>query len=72
MSSNECTIEVSKSGIIDKIVGRLISRKFTVFITATSLMIWSNLDSDTWGLIAVAYIGGQSVIDLAKMWRHGA
>jgi hypothetical protein len=67
-----CTTETNKSGIIDKVVGRLISRKFTVFITATSLMIWSNLDSDTWGLIAVAYIGGQSAIDLAKMWRHGA
>jgi len=72
MSSAMCTTETNKSGIIDKVVGRLISRKFTVFITATSLMIWSNLDSDTWGLIAVAYIGGQSAIDLAKMWRHGA
>ena len=71
MSSELCENDVSKGGIIDKIVGRLISRKFTVFITATSLMIWSNLDSDTWGMIAIAYIGGQSAIDLAKMWRHG-
>ena len=29
------------------------------------------LDSETWGMIAVVYIGGQSVIDAAIAWRHG-
>jgi hypothetical protein len=72
MSESTYSDKSEKLGIVDKIVGRLISRKFTVFLTATSLMIWSNLDSDTWGMIAIAYIGGQSAIDLAKMWRHGA
>jgi hypothetical protein len=64
--------EEDKRGIVDVVVGKLISRKFTVFLTATGLMIWSDLASDTWGLIAIAYIGGQSVIDLARMWRHGS
>ena len=31
----------------------------------------SILDRDTWGMIAIVYIGGQSVIDAAKTWRHG-
>jgi uncharacterized protein YjgD (DUF1641 family) len=60
-----------KLGAIDQIVGRVISRKFFVFLTATGLLTWSNLDSDTWGLIAVIYIGGQTVIDAAVAWKHG-
>lgn len=62
---------MEKQGILDKIVGKIISRKFTVFLTATGLMIWSTLDADTWGMIAIVYIGGQSVIDAALSWKHG-
>jgi hypothetical protein len=58
-------------GVIDQVVGRVISRKFFVFLTATGLLTWSNLDSDTWGMIAVIYIGGQTVIDAAVAWKHG-
>ncbi len=57
--------------ILDRIIEKFISRKFLVFLTATGLMACYGLDSDTWGLIAISYIGGQSVIDAAKMWRHG-
>ena len=60
-----------KLGAIDKIIGRLISRKFFVFLTATGLLTWSNLSSETWGMIAVIYIGGQTVIDAAIAWKHG-
>ena len=65
--------EVSRptKGCLDRIIEKAISRKFLVFITATGLMIWSALDSDIWGMIAICYIGGQSVVDLAKMWKHG-
>tara|TARA_Y100000034_G_C6881905_1_gene404264 strand:- start:1656 stop:1874 length:219 start_codon:yes stop_codon:yes gene_type:complete len=71
--SEECSTEdVEKKGYLDRIVEKVISRKFTVFLTATALLMWSNLTSDTWGMIAVVYIGGQSVVDIAQMWRHGA
>ncbi|MAF25164.1 hypothetical protein CL634_06270 [bacterium] len=60
-----------RKGILDRVTEKIISRKFLVFCTATSLMIWSDLASDTWGLIAICYIGGQSVVDVAKMWKHG-
>jgi hypothetical protein len=33
------------------------------------LMVWSTLDPDTWAMIAAMYIGGQSVIDIAKVWK---
>jgi len=64
-------VEGEKLGVIDRIVGRIISRKFFVFLTATGLLAWSGLDSETWGMIAIVYIGGQSVIDAAIAWRHG-
>ena len=64
-------IEGEKLGLVDKIVGRLISRKFFVFLTATGLLVWSTLDPDTWGMIAMIYIGGQTVIDAAISWKHG-
>ena len=60
-----------RTGYIDRILGKVISRKFTVFLTATCLMLWSDLTSDTWGMIAIVYIGGQSVIDAALSWKHG-
>ena len=64
-------IEGEKLGLLDRIIGRIISRKFFVFLTATGLMIWSTLDPDTWGMIAMIYIGGQTVIDAAISWKHG-
>lgn len=64
-------VNSEKLGMVDKIVGRLISRKFFVFLTATGLLVWSTLDPDTWGMIAMIYIGGQTVIDAAISWKHG-
>ena len=55
----------------DKVLGKLISRKLLVFLTATGLMAYSTLDSETWGMIAIVYIGSQGAIDAVKTWRHG-
>ena len=71
MKEVNALVKNEKLGLIDKIVGRLISRKFFVFLTATGLLIWSTLDPDTWGMIAMIYIGGQTVIDAAISWKHG-
>ncbi len=57
--------------ITDKVLGKLISRKLLVFLTATGLMAYSTLDSETWGMIAIVYIGSQGAIDAVKTWRHG-
>lgn len=64
-------MEGEKLGFVDKIIGRLISRKFFVFLIATGLLAYSFLDADTWGMIAIVYIGGQTVIDAAISWKHG-
>tara|TARA_R110000803_G_C11949665_1_gene317556 strand:- start:511 stop:780 length:270 start_codon:yes stop_codon:yes gene_type:complete len=60
----------SKSkGAIDALQEKVISRKLLVFGTATALLVYSGLDADTWGMIAMMYIGGQSAVDFAKIWK---
>lgn len=68
--SNDCCIKAVKDqkGVLDHVQEKVISRKLLVFSTATALM-WFGLDADTWAMIAAMYIGGQSVIDVAKVWK---
>ena len=62
-------IETKSKGILDAVQERVVSRKLLVFGAATGLFIWSGLDADTWGMIAMCYIGGQSAIDFSKTWK---
>ena len=64
----ECCKE-QKLGVVDEALAKAVSRKLLVFACATGLLIWSRLDPDTWAMIAAMYIGGQSVIDVAKVWK---
>ena len=68
--TNECCVKAIKEqkGLLDYVQEKVISRKLLVFTTATALM-WFGLDADTWAMIAAMYIGGQSVIDVAKVWK---
>ena len=61
----------NKKGVLDAFQEKIISRKLLVFLMATGLLIWAGLDPETWGMISMMYIGGQSIIDFAKVWRHG-
>ena len=56
-------------GVLDAVQEKVVSRKLLVFITGTALFIWAGLEPDTWGMIAMCYIGGQSAIDFAKIWK---
>ena len=58
-------------GVLDSIQEKVISRKLLVFGTATALLMWYGLDPETWGMIAMMYIGGQSAIDMVKAWKWG-
>ena len=59
----------AKLGMLDQVQEKMISRKLLVFLSATGLLVWAGLDPDTWAMIAAMYIGGQSVIDVAKVWK---
>jgi hypothetical protein len=60
-----------QKGILDSLQEKLASRKLLVFLTATGLFVGAGLDPETWGMIAMIYIGGQSAIDIVQTWRHG-
>ena len=64
-------IKRKTGSIIDKTLEKVVSRKLLVFATATGLMSYSLLDPETWGMIAIVYVGGQSVIDTVKVYKHG-
>jgi len=67
--SEDLQVKPSK---LDMLMEKLISRKLFVFLTATGLMIWNGLTSETWGMIAIVYIGGQAAVDAMKAYRHGS
>ena len=67
----ELYLDNKQKGILDALQEKAISRKLLVFVTATALLWNAQLDPETWGMIAMMYIGGQTAVDFAKMWRHG-
>ena len=65
---SEVTMVAAAKAKIDTLVEKMISRKFMVWLTATGLMVFSNLESSDWVIISGIYIGGQTVIDgIAKL-----
>ena len=64
-------LDNKNKGILDALQEKAISRKLLVFVSATALLWNAQLDPETWGMIAMMYIGGQTAVDFAKMWRHG-
>ena len=55
-------------GKLDRLVEKAISRKFMVWLTATGLLAFSDLESGDWVMISAIYIGGQAIIDgIARM-----
>jgi len=57
---------------VDGIIGRLLSRKLMVWMTATYFMLVGEaLTSSDWVAISLAYIGIQGVADIAATWKHG-
>ena len=64
-------LDNKKKGMLDALQEKIISRKLLVFVCSTALLWNAQLDPETWGMIAMVYIGGQTAVDFAKMWRHG-
>ena len=62
-------IQNKSKGVLDSLQEKIVSRKLLVFLISTGLFYWAGLDADTWGMIAMCYIGGQAAIDFAKVWK---
>jgi len=54
---------------IDKNLNKFISRKFTVWLTATGLLAFDKVSGDHWVYVSVIYIGTQAVIDTFIKWQ---
>ena len=62
-------IDNKSKGVLDAVQEKIVSRKLLVFGAATALFVWFGLDPDIWGMVAMCYIGGQSAVDFAKIWK---
>ena len=71
MSEELLQVETDAPGILDEWLRRLTSRKLMVWVTATALMLFSDLQSSDWVAVTVMYIGSQALVDLATQWKHG-
>ena len=50
-----------KREVIDKILGKLISRKLTVFVVSCAGLFSGKLDGDNWVIVASIYISAEVV-----------
>jgi hypothetical protein len=57
--------------ILDKGLGKLMSRKLMVWLTACVFLGTSSLDSSDWVAVTLVYLGVQGLADLAATWKHG-
>ena len=67
--AKELYLNRKEKGALDAIQEKIISRKLLVFTVATALLWYVGLDAETWGLIAMTYIGGHTANDFAKVWK---
>jgi multimeric flavodoxin WrbA len=57
---------------LDRLTGKLVSRKFLAWIVATVLATHGMLTSEDWVAVTTMYIGSEALVDLATRWKHGA
>jgi hypothetical protein len=69
MIDNKEIIENIKEEVQEK--AQSIDLKKALHLNNPKLLASAQLDPETWGMIAMMYIGGQTAVDFAKMWRHG-
>lgn len=62
-------VEKKSNEVVDKILGKIVSRKLTVFIVASYGMFHGNIESSDWTIIAGIYIGSETVISLIKEYQ---
>ena len=57
--------------LVDRVLGKIISRKFTVFSLSTIFLYLGSITGDQWVAISLGYIGVQGIADIATQWKHG-
>ena len=57
--------------LADKMMGKIISRKFTVFSLATVFLYLGSITGEQWVAISLGYIGIQGIADIATQCKFG-
>jgi len=57
--------------VLDNLLGKVISRKFTVFSLSTIFLYLGSITGDQWVAISLGYIGIQGIADIATQWKFG-
>ena len=57
--------------VFDRLMGIIISRKFTVFSLATLFLYLGSITGEQWVAISLCYIGIQGIADIATQWKFG-
>lgn len=55
---------------IDAFLNRWLSRKLMVFFIATVLAVFGDVSSSDWTIIATAYVGGQTFVDIVERLKN--
>jgi hypothetical protein len=59
-------IQKKSNEVIDRLLGKVVSRKLTVFIVASMGMFHGFIDSSDWTIIGGIYIGSETAITIIK------
>jgi hypothetical protein len=59
------------SGKLDVLIRKVTSRKLLVFVIGTIGMFAGLIDPDNWTSLGLAYIGMESLVDIAALYKHG-
>ena len=66
---DEIVYKLDNNGIADNWIGKITSRKLLVWTVASVALFLSQIKSEDWVAISLAYIGSQALVDLAAKWR---
>ena len=50
------------------LINKCISRKLFVFLVASGLLMFADLESSDWALIAITYLSSQTVLDSVMVY----
>lgn len=53
---------------LDTLINKWISRKLFVFLIASGLLMFADLESSDWALIAITYLSSQTVLDSVTVY----
>lgn len=53
---------------LDALINKWISRKLFVFLVASVLLMFADLESSDWALIAITYLSSQTILDSVMVY----